>query len=185
MKIAILKSTNRKNSTTHSISEYYKTELEKNGHDVDWVDLEILPILAIANSMYKKNENKDETFLDYQNRLQTADRIFVIFPEYNGSYPGLLKYFIDALTFPDSLKGKVIAITGISSGNQGGAVGSSHLADIFSYLGAWVVPMRLRLPQIKLHFDYENQLLDEEYKKLIALQIQQATEPISIVNTLV
>lgn len=76
----------------------------------------------------------------------------MVIPEYNGSYPGVLKAFIDALRHPDSFNKKKIALVGVSSGAYGNAVGLSHFSDVMAYLNADVLGLRLKLANILKHF---------------------------------
>jgi len=48
-----------------------------------------------------------------------AAGLHVVLPEYNGSYPGVLKYFIDMLKFPESFENKPAAFVGVANGQWG------------------------------------------------------------------
>jgi NAD(P)H-dependent FMN reductase len=55
----------------------------------------------------------------WQSNLKKADALLIISPEYNHSYPGELKLFLD--NEYEAYRDKVAAICGVSSGNVGGA----------------------------------------------------------------
>jgi NAD(P)H-dependent FMN reductase len=97
--------------------------------------------------------------------------VFVI-PEYNGSFPGVLKTFIDGLRHPDSLANKKIALVGVSSGVLGNAVGLSHFDDVLSYLNANVLGFRIKLGNINSYFR-EGQFSNQTYENLINKQIDE------------
>ena len=83
-----------------------------------------------------KNAGKKRRFSIYSKKKLMAVKKFVfITPEYNGSFPGVLKAFIDGMRYPGTFEGKKCALVGLSAGNQGAALAMSHLTDIFNYLG--------------------------------------------------
>ena len=55
----------------------------------------------------------------------------MVAPEYNGSIPGALKYFIDLLPFPEAFEDRPVAFVGIASGRVGRfAYGIEHLQHV-------------------------------------------------------
>jgi chromate reductase, NAD(P)H dehydrogenase (quinone) len=152
MNIAILIGTNRKDAFTKKIATYYAQNIAQKGHSVDIIDLEKLPTDFVFSALYH-NAGKNAEFATFQAQIDTSDRIIVVAPEYNGSYPGILKTFIDGLSHPDSFSNKKTALVGLSSGVLGNAVGLGHLNDVLSYLNANVLGLRIKLGEINKHFD--------------------------------
>ncbi|MGH7976581.1 MAG: NADPH-dependent FMN reductase, partial [Limisphaerales bacterium] len=93
--------------------------------------------------------------------LQSAG-IHVVTPEYNGSLPGALKYFIDMLKFPESFDQKPVCFTGLSAGVWGGLRPVEHLQQIFGYRNAHIFPARVFLPQIYNLLDANGKIKDAE-----------------------
>ncbi|MDE0472160.1 MAG: NAD(P)H-dependent oxidoreductase [Ekhidna sp.] len=91
----------------------------------------------------KKEANK--AFQPLMNQMKAAQKFIFIVPEYNGSFPGILKLFIDALEFPETLKNKKCALVGLSAGVQGSVLAMSHLTDIFNYLTMHVLAQKIKL----------------------------------------
>ena len=58
--------------------------------------------------------------MEFQEKVYAAAGLHLVVPEYNGSFPGALKYFIDMLRFPESFEHKPVAIVGVASGEWGG-----------------------------------------------------------------
>ena len=83
--------------------------------------------------------------------------LIVVTPEYNGSVPGVLKYFIDMLQFPESFEGRPVRSVGLSAGIWGALRPVEQLQLIFGYRNAFVYPERVFLPKI-------NDLLDDDGK---------------------
>jgi NAD(P)H-dependent FMN reductase len=109
-------------------------------------------------------------------KLNVGNKLVIITPEYNGSFPGVLKAFIDGLPYPGGIRGKKTALIGLSNGGQGGLLAMTHLTDILMYLGSVVLPQRVRLPFIGkdlndddgLNLDLSRQLLREQAEALLA-----------------
>ncbi len=96
-----------------------------------------------------------------------SEKFVFIVPEYNGSFPGVLKAFIDGLQFPDSFAGKKAALVGVSSGIQGAGLALSHLTDIFNYCGTHVLALKPKLMHI------EENLIEGKLSDLYAELLEQ------------
>lgn len=172
--ITIVVGTNRQNSNSRIIADYYQTILTSKGAESQVVDLVDLPNDFVSNALYEKN-GENEAFNIIRDRVQSAHKLVFIVPEYNGSFPGILKTFIDGLKYPEGVRDKKAAMIGVSSGVQGGVFAMSHLTDIFNYLGMHVLALKPKLSGIernmsegKITNDLYNQLLEQQAEKLIA-----------------
>ena len=96
-------------------------------------------------------------------------------PEYNGSFPGILKTFIDGLHYPDTFKGKKCALVGISSGVQGAVLAMSHLTDIFNYSKMHVLAEKPKLFGIGQNFK-DGEMVNPLFKTLLEEQIESLIE---------
>jgi chromate reductase, NAD(P)H dehydrogenase (quinone) len=96
-------------------------------------------------------------------------------PEYNGSFPGVLKAFLDGLRYPDSFRNKVAGLVGLSSGSMGGALAMSHLTDILNYFGMFVLPVKPRFAFIEKAMDGDI-LTNPLYMELLRMQARQMVE---------
>jgi len=172
--IAIISGTNRKGSVTHQMALLYQRKLKEKDVQASILDLEKLPHDFAFSALYE-NMGKNEAFNSLISPLKDSTKLIVVTPEYNGSFPGVIKTFLDGLEFPNGVKDKMVALVGLSSGSQGAVLATSHLADIFGYLGATVLPLRVRMPFITKHFKNGEIINDNEYAKyndLIDLQIK-------------
>lgn len=169
----VISGTNRKGSNTRKIAGYYQELLNKAGQANQLLDLAYLPEDFTATALYENN-GLNEEFNAFRDIVERAEKYVFLVPEYNGSFPGIVKAFIDGLRFPDSFKHKKAALVGISSNLQGGSLAMSHLNDIFNYLGMHVLAQRIRIPAIKqnmeggtLSNDFYKELLENQAKTFI------------------
>ena len=168
--ILIVATTNRKNSKTYKVAEYYQQLLHELNAENEILSLENLPEDFAFSALYE-NSGKNPEFNLHKERMDSADKFIFIVPEYNGSFPGVLKTFIDGLGWPNSLTKKKAAIVSISDGSLGGAHAASHLIDIFHYLNCYVLPVLVRIPFMKKNFA-EGEIQDPFIKNLLSEQAE-------------
>src|SRR3546814_20991240 len=104
------------------------------GAESQILDLSELPADFTASALYH-NSGKNEKFNQLRMEMEQAQKYIFMLPEYNNSYPGVFKAFIDGLSYPNALLNKKCALVGISDGPSGHALGLSHINDVFNYLG--------------------------------------------------
>lgn len=168
-KYTLVSSTNREGANSYKLCEIYQKLLKAKGIDAGILDLQTLPEDFVFSALYD-NVNKNERFNHFLKEVNSSQKFIFTVPEYNGSFPGVLKAFIDGLEYPDSLKDKKAAMVGLSSGTQGSALALSHLTDIFNYLGMHVYALKPRLLQIEKNLSDAGEL-SEAYMELLHEQV--------------
>ena len=98
--------------------------------------------------------------------VKGADGIWFFSPEYNHSFPGVLKNLIDWLSRPISetegqvLKGKSAALSGITPGISGTGIAQDHLVTLISFLNMKVMNQpRLTIPNALQQTDQNGKLV--------------------------
>ncbi len=139
-KVIVISCTARPGSNTRKVSQIYEQILKENGVDSEVLDLHSLPgdlLQSILDG--EKNAKLDEIAAKYI--LQNRAFIFVA-PEYNGSFPGLVKIFIDSV-HPKDWNHKYVCLVGVSVGRAGNLRGMEHLNGILQYLKMHVYHSKL------------------------------------------
>ncbi len=153
--ISIISGTNRPNSKSKEIAIHYQKLLAAKGEAAQVIDLTELPADFTQSALYG---NKNAQFEALRDKMNESEKYIFVIPEYNNSFPGVLKAFIDGLSYPNAIAHKKCALVGISDGVQGNAVGLCHIVDIFNYLGMHVLAQRIRIPFMKKNWvDHEIQ----------------------------
>jgi NAD(P)H-dependent FMN reductase len=168
--ILIVIGTNRPNSLSAAVAHYYADLLIKKGQDVQVLALSSLPPDFIKTALYA-NKGKNPDFNQAKKKMEEARKYVFVVPEYNGSFPGVLKAFIDGLDLPTTFAGKKCALIGVSKGWHGGSMGLSHLTDIFHHLKMDVCPFKVCLPNI-IDSRIETVLASTTYKRLLEEQAE-------------
>jgi NAD(P)H-dependent FMN reductase len=150
--IYILSATNRPNSVTQKVAlktvEIFNFELKKSSSSLSakLLDLSELKIDIFEQNAYAEKPEWFEN--NFQQPILKAKGLYVITPEYNGSFPGVMKYFIDMLKFPESLNDLPVAFTGIAAGQFGALRSVEQLEILFQYRKAHIFGERLFVPGV-------------------------------------
>lgn len=168
--ITIIASTNRPGSSTLKMAKYYQQKLQEKGVEAGVLSLAQLPSNLIETDLYGK---RSPEFAEIQKTITQTDKFIFVIPEYNGSYPGVLKVFIDACDFPASFYDKKAALVGISSGKYGNIRGIDHFTGVCHYVHLNVMALKLHISGINKEFDETGQLLNADTIKFTNEQIDK------------
>lgn len=171
--ITIISGTNRSNALSLKLSRIYQKFLNNLDAPSQIIDLSELPPDFAFSALYEQS-GRNKLFNVFRQQMKDSDKFVYIVPEYNGSFPGILKTFIDGLEFPVSFQNKKCALVGLSAGVQGAGLALSHLTDIFNYCGMHVLALKPKLAQIEQNMDVEKEeITNPLYKELIEMQARQ------------
>ncbi|WP_421940930.1 NADPH-dependent FMN reductase [Pedobacter sp.] len=168
--ITIIAATNRPHSNTLKVAKYYQKQLKEKGVETNIFSLEHLPVDVLNTDMYGK---RSDEFQKIQDMISDTEKFLFIMPEYNGSYPGVLKVLIDACNFPDSFYDKKAALVGVSSGKYGNIRGVEHFTGVCHYIHLHILPLRLHIPNIKTELNEAGDLIQPDTIKFTNEQIDK------------
>jgi NAD(P)H-dependent FMN reductase len=97
----------------------------------------------------------------YSEAMERADAIVIVSPEYNHSFPGLLKHVLD--TCLKEYIHKAAGIVGVSAGTFGGARVIEHFQPVLRELGLVSIFWDVNFGNVERVFDPEGELLDQAY----------------------
>jgi NAD(P)H-dependent FMN reductase len=157
--IVVISGTNRPNANTLEVARIVDRMLRDAGLESQLLDLGKLPDSLFSQSAYAE---KPAEFEPFQRAILDADGIVTVVPEYNGSFPGALKYFIDMLSFPDSLVDKPTTFVGLSAGRWGAIRAVEQLKMVYQYRHAHVYGRCCYLPGISTLLDGDGGLTEPE-----------------------
>jgi NAD(P)H-dependent FMN reductase len=165
--ILIISGTNRPGSMTlrvaRAVREHYQTAMIA----AELLDLQDLPAEVFAPTVYA---DKPAALKAMQRRVLDAAGLHVVTPEYNGSFPGILKYFIDLLKFPESFERKPVAFVGVAAGSFGALRPVEQLQMIFAYRNAHLYPERVFIAGAGTKIDAQGKVIDAELDRRLTQQ---------------
>lgn len=156
--ILVINGTNRQDNKTSVVSKFVFDWLHENTlSDVKYYSLEELPALFNLSEMYEAdkqhpqiNKIQNELFIPCENWI-------IISPEYNGSFPGILKLIFDALSvrkLSETFHHKKVGLIGVSDGRAGNIRGMDHLTAMLNYLKMTVYHNKLPISSAKTMIDH-------------------------------
>lgn len=163
--------TNRQDSNSARVAGIYKELLKSREVESEIINLIDLPSDFAFSALYDKS-GKNQDFNPYREKMHRAHKFIFIVPEYNGSFPGVLKTFIDGLKFPQTFTDKKCALVGVSSGVQGAGLALSHLTDIMNYCGTNVLAMKPKLARIDNALK-DGDIVNPLYRSLLEQQVEK------------
>ncbi|MEO6490689.1 MAG: NADPH-dependent FMN reductase [Ferruginibacter sp.] len=160
--ITIISGTNRDNNTKKVAIEYQRLLTECN--------METL-LLSLDE---KRVFERDMAFINMENDfLKVAEKFIIVMPEYNGSYPGILKLMIDNTDVSKTWWNKKVLLTGVSTGRAGNLRGMDHLTGSLLYLRMIVHPNRLPISVIDKLIDSNGRFSDISTLNAINTQLEE------------
>lgn len=163
----ILVGTNRPNSNSRKIAEIIHKiylDLEEN---VEILDLKDFPFQDLKGELYGKS--LPESVSSWVSKINSAEGVILIVPEYNGSMPGALKYFIDFWSYPDSFEHRPVCFVGLG-GMFGGLRPVEHLQQVFGYRNSFIFPDRIFLQNVWKNINGQGELTDKVALELLIAQ---------------
>jgi chromate reductase, NAD(P)H dehydrogenase (quinone) len=165
--ITLIVGTNRPGSNTRKVATQIESIYSELKVPINVLDLAKLPPEIFSPTSYAE---KPKSFQPFADTVLQSSGLHIVTPEYNGSVPGVLKYFIDMLKFPESFERKPVCFTGVASGMWGALRPIEQLSAIFAYRNAHLFPERVFMPQINSLLDVSGKIKDAELLERLKAQ---------------
>jgi chromate reductase, NAD(P)H dehydrogenase (quinone) len=156
MHIVVVPGTNRTGSLSTLLARLAVADYAALGHTTDLLEL-ALGSEFLDPDAYKKPKPAVTALVD---RFLAADGVVFVVPEYNGSYPGVLKLFIDMLPYPQGFDRRPCAFIGLSAGAFQALRAVEHLQGVAGYRNAFIYPNRVFIGDSSKQFDAASRLVD-------------------------
>ncbi|MNU27498.1 NADPH-dependent FMN reductase [compost metagenome] len=136
--ITIISGTNRAGSNTLKVAEYYYNIVRQLTPDVHLFSLKDMDV-----------HYRSEAFKQVESEwLIPSEKFIFVLPEYNGSFPGILKTMMDSSDIRKCWWHKKALLVGLADGRGGNARGLDHLSNILHYLKMHVHYNKLPISKI-------------------------------------
>jgi len=161
MKIAILLGSSRTGRQSHKIAHYLEAQLALRNVHTDLIDLGRNATqtagLTAADALPWEEAGAMSA------RIQAADALMLVTPEYHGSFSGVIKNALDNLG--TELYRKPVGVVAVSSGKMGGLHAIAQLQHVVLHMGGFALPAKLLVPDVQTSFDEEGALVNERTVK--------------------
>lgn len=159
----IISATNRIGSHTEKVARHYQKVLEEKGIETKMLSLKNINVLE-RTPAFSEAENEF---------LIPAQKFIFIMPEYNGSFPGVLKAMIDTSDIRKAWWGKKALLTGISTGRAGNLRGMDHITGVLNYVKMTVYHNKLPISVIDRVMDESGTITNDNTLQAIDQQVTE------------
>ena len=160
MTIAIISASVRTGRKSHRLALFFKNYItENNLADVELLDLNEYRF-PIFEERLSSMINPSPEVLQFAEKIDKADSVIIVTPEYNGGYPASLKNAIDVLY--KEWKRKPVALATASYGQFGGAQVTTSLVFTLWKIGVCLVPAQYPGPRVQDAYTEDGIPVDKE-----------------------
>ena len=167
--ITMIVGTNRPGANSRKVAHHIEEIYAKLGVPLRVLDLANLPAEIFNPTSYGE---KPKSFESFNSAVLESSGLIVVSPEYNGGMPGVLKYFIDMLKFPESFEARPVCFVGVAAGIWGALRPIEQLQMIFGYRNAYLFPERVFLSRINDLLDDSGRLKEADSLKRLQQQAE-------------
>jgi NAD(P)H-dependent FMN reductase len=127
---------------------------KRAGVETELIDIAKLPL---------PTDDAGEAIKDpgYSTKMERADALIIVTPEYNHGYSGLLKHVLDSCL--KEYIHKAVGIVGVSAGPFGGARVIQNLLPVMRELGLTTIFWDVNFSSVQKVFDKDGMLLDGSF----------------------
>ncbi|MFN2542046.1 MAG: NADPH-dependent FMN reductase [Chthoniobacterales bacterium] len=138
----------------HAARFVFEQTKKRAGVETEFIDIRSLPMRLDDAGEQMKDPGFSAT-------IERCDALIIVTPEYNHSYPGLLKHALD--TNLKEYIHKAVGICGVSAGSFGGARVIEQLLPVMRELGLVTIFEDVNFGKIGTLFDERGNLIDQNY----------------------
>jgi len=155
---AILGTARKGRDSEHAAKFVFEQTKKRAGVETEFIDVRTLPM---------KLDDAGEQMKDpkFSATIEHCDGLIIVTPEYNHSFPGLLKHALD-MNLKEYIH-KAVGICGVSAGALGGARVIETLLPVMRELGLVTIFEDVNFGRIGSLFDERGNLLDENFVRRV------------------
>ena len=161
--VPVIVGSTRRDRQTPKVARFIRRRLDER----DGIESELLDLweydFPIMEERLRHRDDPPPGLTDFSERIDRADALVIVTPEYNSGYPGVLKNALD-YQLPEYRR-KPVGIASVSAGPWGGLSALSQLRQVMLSLGALPIPARFPVRQVGTSFDDEGRTEDPAYEK--------------------
>lgn len=162
MKIAIINGSSRQGQKSILVSRFLHHRLTSLGTVTSLLDVASYNFPVMEERLRFLTE-PPAGMVEFSQKMQEAQGLILVTPEYNGSYSGALKNTLDY--FKAEYERKVFGLVTVSNGRMGGANAMHHLQAWAIHVKGIVSPYKLYVDEVENQFDESGNLLQGSLEK--------------------
>ena len=147
---------------TLKVAQVYQNLIAAQYDNVQLISLE-------GKNVWERSADMKEMEKDY---LIPSEKFVFIMPEYNGSFPGILKTMLDNSDIKKCWWYKKAMMVGVADGRAGNLRGMEHMTNILHYLKMHVFYDKIPLSRINEEVNDKGEVLKPATAQVIQQQIE-------------
>ncbi|MFA4905167.1 MAG: NAD(P)H-dependent oxidoreductase [Candidatus Margulisiibacteriota bacterium] len=167
MYIPVILGTAREGRQSEKVANFVFDLVKKSGLETELVDVREYRVPATDR------EEEIPQAKRWMEKLLRSDGLIIVSPEYNHTYPGELKMFLDML-YTQYLK-RPVGLVGVSEGPWGGTRGIQALRLTCLALGMHPILEAVYFPMVQDKFDETGKIKDVSYEKKVNGMVKSLT----------
>ncbi len=161
--ITVIAGTNRTDSMTLKVASLYHTMLAAHHPNVHLLNLE-------GKAVWERGDEMKQIEKDL---LIPTEKFVLVMPEYNGSFPGILKLMMDNSDIKKAWWYKKAMLVGVADGRAGNLRGLDHMTNILNYLRVNILYNKIPISRITEEIGENGEVLKPATLKTIETQIDE------------
>jgi len=182
MKILVFAGSTRADSFNRKLALAAAEALRKAGMEVTVVDLSDYAMPLYDGDM-EAARGLPAHAKAFKELVRSHDALVIASPEYNGSFPAVVKNTIDWISRPEAgerhlaaFRGKKAMLLSTSPGPGGGRRGMRHLRELLEMIGVGVIATQVAMPKSGAAFGAAGELLREEDRQAVKQAAEELAE---------
>ena len=171
----IISATNRANSKTFKTARIVQKIYQNLDCPIEIISLKSIDFSALIKKPY--SNSLDKNIQQVITKINKSSGLVIICPEYNGSFPGIFKFFIDHWTYPETFEFRPMSFIGLG-GQWGGLRAVEQMKQIMGYRKAFIYPESVFLRNIEALLK-QNKIQDPQITALLNKQAKNFLKFIS------
>ncbi|MDE0118764.1 MAG: NAD(P)H-dependent oxidoreductase [Bdellovibrionales bacterium] len=164
----IISATNRPGANSLIVAGILQSIYKKLNYPTEIISLKEVPFQILLKNPYSEQLPADINKLI--SKLNNSSAFTIVCPEYNGSFPGIFKFFIDHWSYPETFEYRPIAFVGLG-GRFGGLRAVEQMQQIMGYRNAFIYPQRVFLQNVS-ELLCDGTIKDQEIRDLLGQQAE-------------
>ncbi len=161
--ITVIQATNRPDSNSEFVSRHIDQWLKEHyDGPIGHISMTDMPPEILSASAYEVDSIPTSLKAIQDQLMVPASKFIWLLPEYNGSFPGVLKLFIDAISvrkYDETFRFKKSMLIGIATGRAGNIRGLDHLSGILIHMKSVVFPRLLPISRVSELMDDQGRII--------------------------
>jgi NAD(P)H-dependent FMN reductase len=185
-RVLVFAGSTREDSLNRKLARATADALKRTEVEVTFAELRDYP-MPLYDGDIEATEGIPPRAKAFKELLRSHDAFVIASPEYNGSFPALVKNVIDWASRPEPgekslavFRGKTAALVSTSPGPGGGQRGLRHLRELLEMIGVTVIASQVTVPRAGEAFDADGRLVragDLDAVDRLASEVGQAVGP--------